>query len=203
MKKKYSFNKYVDIERWSSYWHQIDEILKYEPESVLEIGAGNGAVANYIKNNTEIKYTTLDIDSTLNPDIEGNIECLKIGDNRYDIICAFEVLEHLPFEKFNKCLEQLRIVCDKYVIISLPHWGRHFSLDVKLPYFKQIKFNYKLNLFPIKHKFDGEHYWEIGKDGYPLKKIKEEIKNVGFKIINDYIVFESPYHHFFILKKYF
>jgi len=51
------------------------------------------------------------------------------------------------------------------------------------------------------HNFDGEHYWEIGKAGYPLSKIINEIQKVGFKVEKTYRIFENPYHKFFILKK--
>jgi hypothetical protein len=53
------------------------------------------------------------------------------------------------------------------------------------------------------NKFNGEHYWEIGKAGYPLsisKNIKD-IQRSGFKIERTYRIFEHPYHRFFILKK--
>jgi len=51
------------------------------------------------------------------------------------------------------------------------------------------------------HNFDGEHYWEIGKTGYSLHKIVNDIQNTGFKIEKTYRVFENPYHRSFILKK--
>ena len=51
------------------------------------------------------------------------------------------------------------------------------------------------------NKFDGEHYWEIGKAGYPLNRILEDIERAGFNIIKTYRIFEHPYHRFFILKK--
>jgi len=51
------------------------------------------------------------------------------------------------------------------------------------------------------HKFDGEHYWEIGKKGYSLSKITNNIQKAGFKIKETYRVFENPYNSFFILKK--
>ena len=32
------------------------------------------------------------------------------------------------------------------------------------------------------NNFDEEHYWEIGKAGYPLNRIVRDIQKVGFKI---------------------
>jgi len=50
------------------------------------------------------------------------------------------------------------------------------------------------------NKFDGEHYWEIGKRGYPLSKIINEIQKARFKVEKTYSrVFENPYHRFFSL----
>jgi len=51
------------------------------------------------------------------------------------------------------------------------------------------------------HNFDGEHYWEIGKFGYPLKKIVEDIQRAGFEVKKTYRVLEFPYHRFFVLRK--
>ena len=52
------------------------------------------------------------------------------------------------------------------------------------------------------HKFDGEHYWKIGKAEYPLNKIINEIQKAGFWVEKTYSrVFENPYHRFFILRK--
>ena len=49
MNNKYGFKKYAYFPRWVSYWHQIDEILKLNPESLLIIGAGDNYVADILK----------------------------------------------------------------------------------------------------------------------------------------------------------
>lgn len=46
-----------------------------------------------------------------------------------------------------------------------------------------------------------EHYWEIGKAGYPSSKIINDIQRAGFEIEKTCRVFEHPYHSFFIVKK--
>ncbi len=201
-KNSYNFKKYCTIDRWASYWHQINEITDISPGTVLEIGAGDGVLSSYLKDNTTIKYSSMDIAEDLHPDILCSIDDMKqVESNAFDAVCAFEVLEHLPFEKFGMILDNLKRVSRKWVLISLPHWGRHFSFEIRMPFFHKLQRQFKLNLFPMKHKFNGQHYWEIGKAGFGLKRIKKEIKKNGFNIVNDYVAFESPYHHFFILKK--
>lgn len=200
-KDKYNFSKYCQLERWSSYWHQLDEILKCNPKSVLEIGVGDKVVSSYLKNNTEINYTSVDIAADLRPDNVASVTAMPMRDNEFDLVCAFEVLEHLPFDQFKQALQEMKRVAKKDVILSLPHWGRHFSVEFRLPFFKKLKWQYKCNLFPIKHIFEGQHYWEIGKKGYSLRLVKKTIKQAGFKIEKDYVAFAMPYHHFFMLKK--
>lgn len=200
-KEIYDFLRYSDEERWNSYWHQITEIIKLSPESILEVGVGDGIAGDYLKNKLGISYTGVDVAEDLRPDVVANIEKLPFADKTYDIACAFEVLEHLPFEKFRKSLIEIRRVSMRYVVISLPHWGRQFSVSLRMPYFKQARWQKKFAWFAPKHIFCGQHYWEIGKKGYPLPLIIDEIKSAGFKIEKNFLAFNSPYHHFFILKR--
>ena len=200
-KSSYNFKKYCQIERFNSYWHQLNEVLKLKPSSVLEIGVGDKVFANYLKDNTDVRYTSADIAEDLKPDVITDILNLSFEDNSFDVVCAFEVLEHLPFDQFVQALKELRRVARDYVVISLPHWGRHFSILIRLPFFKKIRWQKKLNFMSIKHEFNGQHYWEIGKKGFGIQKIKDKIGDSGLEIEKDFIAFESPYHHFFILKK--
>jgi hypothetical protein len=32
----YNFNAYVDLPRWNSYWHQIEETIAFDPKTVLK-----------------------------------------------------------------------------------------------------------------------------------------------------------------------
>ncbi len=198
-KKAYNFKKYSHLGRWVSYWHQLDEILNCHPKNILEIGVGNKVVANFLKSNTNIKYTSLDIAEDLNPDIIGSINNIPLPDNSFDVVCAFEVLEHLPFEKFEQSLKELKRVSKKYTLISLPHFGPMVKFSFKIPFTKEIKFAFKIP-YHTKHKFNGQHYWEIGKKGYNQNKIKSVLDKF-FIIKKDFIPFENQYHHFYILKK--
>lgn len=196
--KNYFGGQYNDQERWMSYWRQIDEILKLKPANVLEVGVGNGLAAWYLKF-CGISMVTLDIAGELKPDVVGSVEKMPFDDNSFDVILCAEVLEHLPFEKLSSVLSELKRVTKKFIVLSLPHWGWTFKFCLKIPLLPPIKILWKLSGV-LKHE-PAEHFWEIGKMGYPLRKIKKEINAAGFAILNDFILFENPYHHFFILEK--
>ncbi|ODS41449.1 MAG: methyltransferase type 11 [Candidatus Altiarchaeales archaeon WOR_SM1_79] len=196
------FNESYDTrERFVSYWHQINEITKLAPKSVLEIGVGNGFVSKYLKERG-LNIVTLDIDKSLNPDIIGNVLDMPLEDNSFDVVACYEVLEHIIYKNFHKALSELYRVSKFYVILSLPDAGIVYRFGLKMSGLVEIKRCIPLPSFKKQvHKFDGQHYWEIGKAGYPLKKIITDIQRAGFKIEKTYRVFEIPYHRFFILNK--
>ena len=198
MNSKYSFEKYVHPARWMAYWYQIKEVLALSPQNILEIGIGNKIVCNYLKSQG-INVTTLDIDKSLDPDVIGSVTKIPFKDNHFDLVLCAQVLEHLSFEDFERALKELNRVSKKYVVLSLPHFGPMVKLSLKFPFIKEVKFAIKL-YFPLSHKFDGQHHWEIGKKGYSPSKIKKILKKY-FKLKKDFIPFESHYHHFYILEK--
>jgi ubiquinone/menaquinone biosynthesis C-methylase UbiE len=197
MEDKYSFEKYVFSGRWMSYWHQLNEVFKTQPESVLVIGLGDSIVANILKSRIR-KMTTLDVDGDLAPEVIASVEKIPLADNSFDMVLCAEVLEHLPFEKFNSCLEELRRVAKKNVVLSLPFFGPPVKILLKAPFLKERKLAFKIP-WPEKHIL-GTHYWEIGKRGHGFGKIKSIISKY-FKIEKVFVPFENQYHCFFILQK--
>lgn len=198
-KDHYNFKKYAHKERWVSYFHQLDEVLNFQPQSILEIGVGDKVFGSYIKNNTKVSYKSLDIAEDLGADVVGSVLELPFDDNSFDVVCAFEVLEHMPYEDFLNALVELRRVSKKNVVISVPHFGPRLQFFLKIPLIRKIRISIKIP-FPEKHEFKGEHYWEIGKRGFPLKRIKKDLEK-DFTILKDFVPFESQYHHFFALQK--
>lgn len=198
-KEAYKFEHYSHPGRWVSYYFQIKEVLRSNPKSVLEIGSGDGVLKSYLRENTDIQYTNVDVADDLHPDFIGSVTELPFADNSYDVVCAFEVLEHIPFEEFEKALSELARVSRGSVVLSLPHFGPPVQLLIKIPLLKEIRFSWKVP-FHKEHVFNGQHYWEIGKKGYTVKHICAILKKY-FEVINEFIPFENQYHHFFVLEK--
>ena len=135
-KENYSFEKYVYPDRWASYWHQINEVIKTKPTNLLIVGKGDGIVESILKRYIhEVK--TLDVDEKLMPDFVVSVEKMPFQDNYFDTILCAEVLEHLPFNKMGDSLKEIRRICNRNVIISLPHFGPSIKLLIKIPFLEK------------------------------------------------------------------
>lgn len=195
----YDFLEYESETRFSSYYHQVKTVLELKPRTVLEIGCGSGAFLALVKNLGLTAYS-VDLDMNLTPTISASVLDLPIKDNSIDVTAAFQILEHLPFHNFSRCLSELCRVSKTGVVISLPDFG-NFGLVLSIPYVRKLAFSFHALPFFPKHEFDGEHYWEINKQNYPLKKIISVIDSVGLTCIKTYLNPYNPYHRFFVLKK--
>ncbi len=120
------------------------------------------------------------------------------------MLCC-QVLEHLPFEKFRKCVMEIRRVTrvGGITVISLPDLTRTYKIAATLPKLGEVGFLIPINMpeiFKTEWKYNGEHYWNIGNKGYPSKRILKMISEVGFKVEKNYRVFEMSWHRFIIAR---
>ena len=206
VKKEHYFQKrYDDLERFISYFYQIDLAREDKPETILEIGKGNGTVSDYLKK-LDYKVTTCDFDENLKPDYVVDVRKLPFPDNSFDAILAYEVLEHLPFEDFEKALGELGRVSKKIVLISLPYRSTGFEWIFKFPLIKTLFKKDFFDLFlriPLKFggiEVSGQHYWEIDGGQYPIRKIRKFLKK-NFLILKELRRPLNHYHYFFTLEK--
>lgn len=185
--------------RWNAYWYQIREVLNKKPSSVLEVGVGSGVVKNYLKQEN-INVTTVDIDGSLSPDIVASITNIPLTEKSVDVSVCCQVLEHLPFGEVSVALQELRRISKSHIIISVPDSRRLLVRALlHLPFIgaKQVLIKVETNRH---HEFDGQHYWELGKSGITLDKFKNMVRDSGLQIEKDFIPFETPTKHFFVLK---
>jgi hypothetical protein len=201
-KAHYELAQYVDIARWSSYFHQIEEVNRLKPASVLVVGIGDSIVVDILRKQGITVYT-LDFDKELQPDFYGSVSKLDsiIGNLNIDVILCCQVLEHLPYDFFQSTLSMMKTHAPN-VIISLPYSNRYlFRFLFKIPYIRPCIANILIPTFwdsweGLKY---GEHYWEVGCKNYPLKRIKKDIQQI-FKIEKMYYPKENVYHLFFCLR---
>ena len=197
-KSHYSMN-YDNIETFCRYYKIIEAIKKIKPKNILEVGVGNKVLYDYFMKNN-ISIASVDIDPELNPDYISDIRYFY-SKNKYEVIIVSEVLEHIPFYDFEKTINNLANLTKDYVIICLPYNTVNISFAIKLPFLKtQFLYFHFFEQFFITHKFNGEHYWEMGKKHFSKNRILTIIQK-KFIMIDQYPNYMDPYHYFFILKK--
>jgi ubiquinone/menaquinone biosynthesis C-methylase UbiE len=198
----YNFADYMRKKRWISVWHQLDEVAKLQPDSVLEIGPGTGlfkqAAACF-----GISVQTVDIDPELAPDYVSPATSLSLDDASVDVACAFQVLEHMPFEDSMKSLAEMFRVARKAVVISLPDAKTRWPVSITIPRIGRRDFFIPRPLYrPPEHRFNGQHYWEISKRHYSLDFVSNQMEKISVGLdMRTFLVPENPYHRFFVFNK--
>lgn len=199
-KEHYDFTSYMNRPRWNSVWNQLDEVSRLAPDSVLEVGPGSGVFRNQGQQ-FGLNIETVDIDPELNPDHLATVTDLPFADNHYDLVCAFQVLEHIPYEDSLKAFAEMVRVSRRHVVLSLPDARKvwRFSIDLPQRFTWQAMVNRPFRK-PVAHEFDGQHYWEIGKLEHPLTRIEADF-GASATLQKTYRLFENPYHRFFVFQK--
>jgi hypothetical protein len=196
----YQFDRYMSKERWISVWHQLDEIQKLRPETVLEIGPGAGLFKS-VAATFGIRVETLDLDPDLKPDYIGSATAIPLPDARFDVVCAFQMLEHLPYEVSLQAFAEMVRISAKHVVISLPDALDVWRYQIHIP-----GLGLKYFLFPRprlrtqRHEFDGQHYWEINTRGFSLSRVVLDFEKL-IRLVTTYRVPDNPYHRFFVFKR--
>jgi len=108
----------------------LEQIKQLHPESILDVGAGEGFTLEAIrlqkiaKKIEGIEYTdeAIALGKKLHPQVtikKGNIYELPYKPNSFDIVLCTEVMEHL--ENPEEALKELKRVSKKYLILSVPN----------------------------------------------------------------------------------
>jgi hypothetical protein len=182
-----------------TYWYQTATIRDCGAKEVLEVGTGMG-LTSWIMRRWGLRVTELDIDPALGPTCAGDVRAMPFADDAFDAVLIAEVLEHLPFEEFGRCLAELRRVTRKHVVVTLPCPLAGVHIGVNLPLVEP--FFVALGLRQLSRpRFDGQHHWELDRRGYPKRRIRGTIREAGFKIGREFRPGLSLYNYFFVLEK--
>ena len=193
-----------DLGTFKSYYYQMRFILDLKPERILEVGIGNKTLNNYLKQHG-LSVTACDYDENLDADVIADIRKLPFKDNEFDVVCAFQIIEHIPWEDVPKALSEMKRVSKKNVIFSIPYTPVSIEMVIKSSIIKRLfgawSFDIFINLAVItrKWKYDGVHYWEMGKKNYSRKKVRNLVQEY-FTILLEKRV-DLSYQYFFVLEK--
>ncbi len=190
---------YDDWDKWVTYYWSIRNVLDRRLESVLEVGVGSKVVSSVLRNN-EVRLTTFDIDPNLEPDYVGSVTDLPFGENTFDGVLCTEVLEHMPWEQTRQAIRELHRVTRKFAFVTVPHFTLSFAMLLRLPILQLRELRLRLPL-PVSLKPNGQHFWECGRPGYPVSKLRKEFRDAGFIVASETRPPTQYSSAFFVLQK--
>lgn len=194
----YYSENYFALHQLCSFAHQLHDIYRIGPKSVLEVGIGNGFTSTFLKR-AGFDITTVDINRALEPDVCASIDEMpsRLGGMQFDLVVCCEVLEHMPFDFFDQNLEILRSF-SKNLYLTLPSYKRVFGFGGLLRIPKVGARNVSLFFeFPINKQLDREHYWEVGSSADTSVDALRQILWKRYKEVTTRRYALNPYHRSF------
>ena len=205
--------------RISSIFMQAQVILHLrDVNTVLEIGPLRGVLTSILRH-FKLQVETCDIESIpflQIPTFLIDFEHLKASKDSYDLVCAFQVLEHNNIEKLPLLLQKMANVSKKYVYVSLPFEGYYFypkvisnirGTGMILRFLKRwLTFHFEKPLF-LSQRFSSSeeptysHQYELGGRDLRLKKLPKVFDEAGLKILWAKPNIQFPYHYHILSEK--
>jgi len=119
---------------------RLDAVLRCVPsgiESVLDVGTGNGSFLTVVEQQRrEMRLVGLDRSQTAvrmrvcqAPALVGASERLPFRSKSFDLVCALEVIEHLPHGVYENSLAEIERVASRYILISVPYAERRTRVE--------------------------------------------------------------------------
>lgn len=212
----------MEARRFSSLQLQVTSVtdLGNSVSSILEVGPGSGYFASIAKS-LQYDIKTADINSYSDPDYLGDFREISIT-KRFDLVAAFEMLQHIPYAEFRTTLRKLAALSNKYLLISVPSRIHSFGFSINIPRLLSprtlglgwLRGTHNLSIsweWPRTRDFDESqwsdrqdywnvHYWEVGRSSYPRSRVLDNINESGLKILW-YKYNPHHTHHLFVLAE--
>lgn len=178
-------NNLESRQHFSWYWCQASLVYKFckKSDSLLEVGKGTGFLSDVLRGKGwEVK--TLDIDEDKRPDYCCDAYSFDYSSVRPDVLLAFEIFEHLPFETFSKVVSKISESSVRRIIFSVPWCERQlFGVSFKFPYLAQRELYVPLPGYKI---FEPNHFWELssraGNGLVSLERLRDIFAVSGFTL---------------------
>jgi SAM-dependent methyltransferase len=103
----------------------VDEIVRLEPSRVVDVGAGNGIIANRLLA-AGIDVVATDVSeealrAVRGPAVVASAHSMPFEDGAFDLAVASEVLEHLPDAVLQRAQHELARVACRWVVLTVPN----------------------------------------------------------------------------------
>lgn len=202
----YMADGYFSSTQWESFRFQVKAVKGLlDKGTVLEIGQGGGYV-KAILNTLDLAVESLDINENLNPTYVGDISKTDyVPPKLYDCVLCAEVLEHIPFELFDTCLDNIRKTTNKHAVITLPNsFRRRFVIGLRVNgHYREVGFGTKKTSLP------SIHFWQLNSEPYSsyqevLSHIERffVVKDKGPIMVNKHrSLMGNEYHYYYILER--
>ncbi|MDP6666975.1 MAG: methyltransferase domain-containing protein [Dehalococcoidia bacterium] len=212
----------LEPRRFSSTQIQLTSVtdLGDSVDSILEIGPGSGYFSSIAKSlGYDIK--TADIKSETDPDYRGDFREVDIPE-KFDLVAAFEMLQHLPYQELPATLEKIASLSNRYVLISVPARVHRLELTVEIPRVLTPRrlglgwlqgphtllktWEWPRSVGPSEVDWEGRedywnpHYWEIGRKNHPRSRFLGDIQASGLTVLW-YKYNPRHTHHLFVLAE--
>lgn len=231
------FENYYDIAKRNflnersmySYFTQCRTIADLpDVKRVLEIGPGGGITATLMRN-IGYDYQTMDTQPQVNPDILCDFREFDPTEyeQAYDLVAAFQMLEHVPYGQFTSLVEKMKAVSRRWVLMSLPYYCWTFRLEIVLPRLRWLEAISPRRLrramerplvFSISRPYKSApnrkyrkefmeefplavHHWEIGRGSVTRKRLFNDLRSLGMRVERAFHSKVHPYHYFVLCER--
>ncbi len=205
----------LEERRFTSTRIQIESVTELgdSVSSILEVGPGSGYFTTFTKG-LGYSVKTADIKPWSDPDYLGDVRELDI-EEKFDLVAAFEMLQHLPFSELAPTLTKLSALSNKYVFISVPARTHRLGFSIEIPTLiapRRLGLGWLRGLHSFSLKWEwpraadpnerewtcrddywNPHYWEVGRKSYPRSRVLDEIKSAGLRIL--WAKYNPQFHH--------
>ena len=192
---------YFRLKQLCSFAHQIKHIHALRPRRMLEVGMGNGFVSSYLRN-AGISVITADINPNLLPDFCCDLKDLpSLLNEKFDMVSCCEVLEHMPWDQFEKSIQIIRRYSDT-LFLSLPYGRRRLGLGgfVSMPLLSGRAISTYIDIPFLKKKLPDEHFWEINHSRETSMANIFEVLGRYYPKVTTGCFALNPYHQFFVCR---
>jgi ubiquinone/menaquinone biosynthesis C-methylase UbiE len=179
----------------------LNNVLKYKFTTYIDIGGGEGFLANIIKGKSDATVQISEIDqnacemakklyniSSTTDDIRN----LPFADNQFQIVTCSETLEHV--DNWEKGLDELIRITSKILIVTVPHDSiesveynrKNKIIGSHINHFDVESFNF-LKSRKIEFKVEKTLSPYLTKLRIIVESYKKNGNNLGFKIYNSFV----------------